>query len=199
MHALNLGFGSLVNGNVLIRLLESGFFGHEGLPKETRLWLAWHDLKAYCHQQKIGCSQGPFTLNQAGWATAHSVPDLDCKAYNSRVITSWLQECWAASANEVPDPDRALVDVVIWGLASLYQRVEESPRYLSEAHASAIYRSGMASIQAYTVLNIRQMRKRPAQPRWILKPKIHKVHHLLRTVRNNRLPPTFGKTLPLLV
>ena len=189
MHMLNLGLGALINGNILVALLEQGFFGDPAnLPVESRLYLAWNDLKSFCRDEGIPCSQAPFKPNMAGCKGPNSVPELDTKAYNGRVISAWLAVCFAAAQPQNPDRERVLMETAIWGLATLYQRIEESPRYLTPAQSESIYQCGMAMIQSYSALNAAAMRTR--RPRWILKPKIHKVHHLLRDLRRNRAAPS---------
>ena len=126
-----------------------------------------------------------------GCKTAAAVPDLDVKAYNSRVITAWLAECFAAFQPVVPDRSHDQMPAAIWRLASLYQNVEESPRYLSQDQAERIYRSGMIAIQSYSALNVASVANR--RVRWIVRPKIHKTHPMLRDLRRTRLTLRFWK------
>ena len=62
--------------------------------------------------------------------------------------------------------------------------MERAPLQMSVAQARDAERAGMVSIQSYARLAVRSLQL--GRPLWPMKPKIHKVHHLLRKMGRNR-------------
>jgi len=187
MHCCNLGFGGGVNGNCLVELVEEGFFGDVGLPAETLYHQAWADFKRFCAENEIRCSQPPFTPRMAGMIHAGSSPDLDTKAFNGRVISAYMAEVTQAALLANNSRHAVLRAGAAWGLAALYHRLERAPMIMTEEQADAAFSAGMTSLQCYNALACESVRNR--RPRWTVRPKNHKVHHLLLEMKRSRPAP----------
>jgi hypothetical protein len=183
MHCINLGYGLLVNGNTMLELVERGGMYGEG-PLNDRLHALWCDFKRWLRENNIRSSQPRFTVAKLGMQSLSNSPELDTKAYNSRVITGYLAE--AASAELLRDESHhaLLRAAAVWGLAALYDRVERAPRIMSREEADAAAEAGMVSLQAYNALAVESVAA--MRCRWTCKPKLHKVHHLIRDMQKTR-------------
>jgi hypothetical protein len=181
MHMMHLGLGLLVNGNAMLELCEEGYFGSVEMPMGHRIYMCYGDFKAWCSQNGVHCTQPPFGAKCLG-----SLPvELDTRAYNSRCISGYLAEATAASYVAHPTQHSLLRAVVCQSLASVYLQVERCPRFLSQEQADRVYTTGMRCLQAYHRLATEAAEAmRPG--RWSARPKLHKIHHMLRDLKRSR-------------
>ena len=185
MHSLNLGFGEQVNGGCLRHLLDSGFYGDVGrLPLQARLHLAWADFRRWAKDNHVTTSQPRFTVSKLNARADHDVPALSSKAYNSRVVTAYLAEACAGAQIANNTEEGLLVAGTAWGLAACYRRMERAPRFMTDLQAQSVETAGMLSLQCFSALARRALLQN--RPRWIFKPKMHRIHHLLQDMRQTR-------------
>lgn len=189
MHTINLGFGASVNGNVLVDLITATtLYGPDDMSLDLKLRAVHADLKRWCRVNGASCSQPMLTTRKLHMGP-NVYPELDAKAYNSRVITAYLAEMCAVACLTDHSEYALLRSGCCWGLATLYDLVERAPLQMSPQQAVAAERAGMISIQCYARLAQASLQIRRA--RWALKPKVHKLHHLLRQMARDRPTPRF--------
>ena len=85
--------------------MNNNVFGQRNAQSlEDLLSVAYYDFKAWCKARKISCSQRPFTKRMV-IKKAHGYY-MSAKAYNGRIILSWLSErsCEVVAAGSCSDP-----------------------------------------------------------------------------------------------
>lgn len=91
MHTVNLGLAFTFSGSTLYNLLNHGWFGSPQSPLADRLNLAYDDFRQYCKLVQVRCSQKRFRVSTL--LKRANGPCLTTKAFNARVIVSWIASC----------------------------------------------------------------------------------------------------------
>lgn len=180
MHMINMGIGLTINGNALAEMLEEGLYGAPHLPIEHRLLMAHADFLHWCAQRGVPSTQPPFSAN-----SLRNLPvELDAKAYNSRCLTAYFAEATQAAALATPSQHATVRAGVVHALASLYIQLEQAPRFMSQQQADSAADAGIRCLQLFHRLAVEAFRGRRAG-RWSIRPKAHKVHHMMRDMKRN--------------
>ena len=189
MHCINLGFGCVLNGCVLLELVLADMFGGPELTLDQKLHAAWVDFRLWAQEHGVPTSQPRLTPGMLGLKSrsVNADPELDTKAYNGRCVTAWLAEAACGAALVDQSPWAKLRATSIWALAALYHHMESNPMRLSHEAAAELERYGMVALQAFNNLAVRAVRQ--GITRWTVKPKNHRIHHVLREVRTTRGVP----------
>lgn len=145
MHVLNLGLLYGANGSCLMCLIEDGFFlpvGNDSL--QSRLDVAYQDFRAWCHANRINCSQPPFTVKLVLKKGQEVL--LTAKAYNNRVICSWLAHV-LDRAQSIPGCDDRIpcMFTAMNAMSRFFLLSETYPRFLTQDQANALHREGERS------------------------------------------------------
>ena len=85
--------------------MNNNVFGPRNVQSlQELLNVAYHEFRAWCKAGKINCSQRPFTKRMV-LKKMHG-HYMACKAYNGRIILSWLSErsCEVVAAGTCTDP-----------------------------------------------------------------------------------------------
>ncbi|CAE7566096.1 ppk25, partial [Symbiodinium sp. CCMP2456] len=131
MHSVNLGCGLFTNGGALFELFKIGWFPGDSDAAQWRA--ADQNFRCFLQKHKIACSQPAFK----SWMLVLRGEEycyFATKAYNSRVITSWLAEEANKAALQHPGNRRiSLTAICVWHLHSWYSQLEQYGRYLSQA------------------------------------------------------------------
>ena len=125
--------GKLMPTSVQLRLLltQLSFFGDaDQLSFQDRLAVAYRDFRVWRRENKVSCSHPLFTLNSVAWFQEITrlvfserelfrllgIPEvwkentigahLSCKAYNCRVLISWLSSCYSIVVSGACVPSR---------------------------------------------------------------------------------------------
>ncbi|CAL1136173.1 unnamed protein product [Cladocopium goreaui] len=190
MHNINLGFAQVACGSALLLLTELNFFGDiAAMSFQDRLVVAYKDFKAWCRMNKIYCSHGLFTPNSV-YKEKTLGAHISSKAYNCRVLISWLSSCYAIVVSGTFEPGRLLglwlsendqewpehemiypTAIAMNALSRNMWLVETSPRYLTGEQAESIYQTGMLFLRTHILLT--QLAGRFGLLFWVLIPKLH--------------------------
>lgn len=111
-------------------------------------------------------------------------PEHAAKAYNSRVVTSYLAHVSGVWAAATQAPEDCLVATCMFALASWFDHVEQAGRYLSQHEATQIHALGLLFLRTYKRLGGAAIRA--GKLRWPIRPKFHAFQHLNIDMLNER-------------
>ena len=90
------------NMSVRLELYEAGYFGDPSIKFQIGIKTAYKHFKDFIKEKKIQCSQPCFTEKKV-WQDGE--PCWNLKAYNGRVVASWLSSCAVDLAKKFVDND----------------------------------------------------------------------------------------------
>ena len=98
LHCLNQGTGQISNANLLKDLCGTA----TGAQANPILKNHYDNFRSWCRLKKIFCSQATFTWSSLSLTAKFASPNLQGKAYNSRVVSAWLSEVWCKAGHLGP-------------------------------------------------------------------------------------------------
>ena len=139
MHGGPLGFNLSLGGTVLQELAEEHFWAPRATSGswqdklQVQLSAATDAFKRWQDTSGRKCTVPRFTVKRLSLMTLQRKPLLKSKAYNAIVIIEWLAAETKAMSDKWPAnsyfQDRA---ASVWGLASVYQILRESPHWMTD-------------------------------------------------------------------
>lgn len=176
MHTVNLGPLHSFNGSVIVLLCEQGHYGDKVLGLEVLVERCSDKFRAWRKSNKVDCSQPRFTFKSLGIADKIDFPNLQTKAYNTRVIVRFLADETLELARRTEDGIDCLVAKSAFSIASFFDLSERSPRYLTEKQAEGICEQGNTFIKTYVSL-AHYFAKR-GRLLFQFRPKLHGLRHM---------------------
>ena len=120
--------------------------------------------------------------------TADTYPCLTVKAWNGRLLLVWLDVCLPAMmtrAGAEASVELRNAALAARALTAFYDRIERSPRYLSEEQAQSIWKYGYAFLAAYQ--RLAKATFLDGERRWRYIPKLHAMMHLIEDMRDRKV------------
>ena len=144
MHTAHLGVFQHVCGSALVELCQTYAFGPGAL--KLQLAEAWRQFKAWCARNSVNCSMECFTPDRCNLNSKSKVVYLKSKAFNCRVLLSWLQMLCSSRL----DTDHAkLRSTCLYHLCT-YQHLQDlHGEFLEADEASLMYSHGYSFLFAY--------------------------------------------------
>ena len=121
------------------------------------------------------------------------LPDLKAKAWNTRVMVSWLATVAGRSTvrhRQEPSARDNCRGACIGHLAAWYDTLERAGRFLSDAERIAACDAGRSFLLCY--VQLARYASAAGQALWPLKPKHHKMDHMVRRLLLDSYNPRFS-------
>ena len=193
MHAGPLGHNLVVNGSVIKELADEGFWA---TPPPTGAWqeklqlqlsAATAAFKQWQKDNQRSCNQLRFTVRRLSLSSKQRVPELKAKAYNSLIVTEWLEsECRKMSERWPSNSyfrDRA---TMVWGLAEFFRVLRRSPMWMSEEELEDLQVARDAA--CFLFRKLAGIALEEGAPLYPCRPKLHmldEAHRLAQTTGEN--------------
>ena len=146
MHCVNLGIAQWANASCILALAEINFFGQDSLAVQLEVLTV--RFKKWCRLHGIHHSQVVITVGMMHLSDA-AYPELTLKAYNGRVMVSFLATCCQAACAQ--GADLGLTTSAMTHLSNWLLLIEGLGRYLEPGDANHVYNLGM---QPLAVINV---------------------------------------------
>lgn len=191
MHTVCLGLCLWSNAGALICLCRRGHFGIGNFS--VQLTVAFRRFQLWLHRLGLNSSQRPFNPRRVlGQHGALDYAEMASKAWNSRLITNWLDEELRHLPGEDGDGEARLTVALISLLNRSFHLSESWGRFLTEAQAESYAQTVERCVRIYREL-ARHCMTHP-QMVYPLRPKVHLFLEAARAVREDRLNPRFSHT-----
>ncbi|CAL1132282.1 unnamed protein product [Cladocopium goreaui] len=178
MHTLNLGLLYVCNAGALLLLCEDFEYFGTGTFAE-QLDVAYQDFLAFCRSKRIPHSQPPFLPRMVKKKDGNEL--FTAKAYNGRVILSWLNHTLLGVLAQRPDHQILhLTSAAVNSMTNIFSISESHGRFLPESAAQELHDNGVRFVDLYKVLCVEHIRMN--KNRWLMRPKIHVLLHLSKDV-----------------
>ncbi|CAE7338863.1 unnamed protein product [Symbiodinium sp. CCMP2592] len=148
-----------------------------GVSKADQLKSAYAAFRAWCRERKIVHSQPLFQPKHLRGKDGEV--ELAAKAYNVRVVTSWLADTVTELVHQegYDTEELLLLAQCMHFLSELMNNLEIAPRYLQDNHIQAISYAADASLAAY--LGLAAQCASIGLPYFPIRPKLHAVQEMV--------------------
>jgi hypothetical protein len=137
MHTIKMGIGRSVVACTLLDLLERGRWGN-GVGLDIGLAQAWASFRRFLRRHGLYSNQRRFTRARLGVA-AFEYPEAATKAWNCRLLTSWLAAevvAWQSPADPARRDHIAMVTACAWSLNEMFLLQEEARHVFTHDQAA---------------------------------------------------------------
>jgi hypothetical protein len=143
MHTINMGVARWSVASALVELMDRSQFDDRRSSRERHLQWAYRDFLMFCLRTGWRANVDVFTPARIGIKKAKEFPEASYKAYNTRVLVSWLAHVANTAADaEASDHHRALA-LHLWALDELFKSMEDcAERYFTAAEAERFIHAG---------------------------------------------------------
>ena len=184
LHGLNLGPAAHLVGGVLEQLA--------GRNRAGTLLALWTLFAEWCSQNKLANPVPPFTAGMINMATkkrnSPKCPEWKCKAFNCRLVTSWLSFYTLELVGNVK-PELRMFNTALSSLSRFFSSMEKNDRFLTRQQAELMQQDGFTFLAAYTACH-KWARERKL-PHFPTRPKFHAFTHMVYDLSNLENPLHF--------
>ena len=184
MHIVHLGIAADLVGSALVELSLSGSYGVGDL--DERLKRAFLKFQSWCRCNGVPNSCEPFSRASLAYRSSKQYPQLQAKAYNTKVVLFFTAaECLAAAVGAGSyEQQRA---TAVWGLASRLHLMGTADIIMTATEAEAACRAGHSYLVCYS--NLARLCLHQRRCAYKVRPKMHYFQHMLLEMRATRINP----------
>jgi hypothetical protein len=187
MHSVFMGFGKDLVSSAIVLACYADHFGSGTLP--AKLGRATDSWKSWCHVR--GHSTTVTTIDRARlkFPSMGAVPMIICKAYDTKLLLSWLAE----TLSFVTAPaSLCLAALATHSLCAMFHVLDCANLILTEEEAAAIIAYGDKFFEAYGAVSA-SMDGSPTHSLFPCRPKLHKVQCQVidRIRKGSRINPRY--------
>ena len=188
-----LGVRQILCGGALMRMVDRHWFcpmsgaGDWKKKANRALAVAWARFGQWLKNNQLSCTTTPFSVTTLSLKTRKSKPALKCKASNCATVSKWIAEECSEFARQDENEHNAMLNMTLKAFCDLYV-LYHIKGIMTPRQARQLEDARQRSLLGFNALT--SLSSEGGRQYFVVKPKFHKLDHLLRRAVRTRVSPS---------